>query len=506
MTTTPTAERHFAESSLGELQRLAAGSQGVVYRTEKLKLNKQDSVYKQYKPDMSSSVNVAALEDMVAFLFSMTPDEGRQLLDMAAWPVRTIRVGARTVGFVMPEVPSQYWIGFRLPSGKISNTLAQFQYLLNTDAVLARAGHVVSDAKRLALLASVAHHLDFLHHRSVAVGDFSPKNLLFSAEASPHAYFVDCDAMALDGASVLPQLETPDWQIGTEFPRERLGTIESDRYKFGLLVLRTLARHQSTKSLKNLPGWAQPDLAEPLAAALGSDTAARPDAATWEVALQALLDEITAGRVRPTPAAVIGGKATGVPRQIRTPAKKAQPKPPTNQPKPPKNARASLVSARTRTPIPTPKPTPTPQQTLSPVPVGIGIVYAGRGSVLKLSLPRLAKGLFFAFIANGLFPVGLTVILGVLLVAVAELGAGFSLLPKNSERRKWSYSFAILGSAPLIILAINNHFRDSAFALAFTIPVFAYYLGNIIAIRRRGGAGRPKVVTVAPRPLLPWRW
>ena len=65
-----------------------------------------------------------------------------------------------------------------------------------------------------------------LHELDVVVGDLSPNNLLFSTTSRPRCYFIDCDAMRVGGRSILPQIETQDWQapsagepIGTTYSR-----------------------------------------------------------------------------------------------------------------------------------------------------------------------------------------------------------------------------------------------------------------------------------------------
>ena len=77
----------------------------------------------------------------------------------------------------------------------------------------------------------------------IAVGDVSPKNLLFTLAPRPECFLIDSDAMRLRGASVLPQAETPDWQVP---PGEERGTAASDVYKLGLLAVRLFARDQTT--------------------------------------------------------------------------------------------------------------------------------------------------------------------------------------------------------------------------------------------------------------------
>jgi len=266
---------------LGVLTKLAEGTQGVVSRTEQLRLNRTDlAVLKRYKAAVLTELDTPALTALVEFLFALPRAEGRSLLDSAAWPIRAVSDGDRTIGFVMPEVPDRYWIELSLPSGHRRRVPGQVQHLLNDDDFSARRGLVVPDRTRLQLLLSLAYRLDFLHARGVTVGDLSPKNLLFATSPRPRCYFVDCDAMALHGRSALPQLETPGWHVRALSP-EPLATTATDRYKLALLVLRMLARDQATYRTEALPAWLAYRLKPMIDKGIGPDPQQRPTATEW---------------------------------------------------------------------------------------------------------------------------------------------------------------------------------------------------------------------------------
>lgn len=48
-----------------------------------------------------------------------------------------------------------------------------------------------------------------MHKHGVYVGDISPKNLLFSLNPYEAVYFIDCDAMRINGVSVQRQVKHP---------------------------------------------------------------------------------------------------------------------------------------------------------------------------------------------------------------------------------------------------------------------------------------------------------
>ena len=84
----------------------------------------------------------------------------------------------------------------------------------------------------------VASGLAFLHKHGVCVGDISPKNLLFSLTPHEAVYFIDCDAMRIDGVSALTQGRP---RVGRCLQVRIWRRSISDTYKLGLLGLRLLA-------------------------------------------------------------------------------------------------------------------------------------------------------------------------------------------------------------------------------------------------------------------------
>ena len=272
-------------TQLGPLTRLAGGTQGTVYRAPNVKLDLPGpAVFKEYRRAILPGVDFGSLREMVTFLESLSFSEGTRLVGRAAWPILLVAERRRHCGFVMPEVPSEFAVELHLPSGRTARGLAQFQHLLNDDDFLARRGILLSDCDRYELLADAAEALVFLHAHDIAVGDLSPKNLLFSCSPHRRCYFVDCDAMSIGGRSVLPQLETGDWDIRS-VSAEPLATHASDVYKLALLALRLLARHQSSRSPADLPRTTPERIHQLIAAGLQRDPSRRPPAEAWATPL-----------------------------------------------------------------------------------------------------------------------------------------------------------------------------------------------------------------------------
>lgn len=242
-------------------------------------------VFKQYKPEIARALDVRVLESMPAYLESLTFAEGMELLSLTAWPCRLVEEQGAVAGFVMPKIPDAFFLQMKKSSGT-SRELAEFQHLLNDESFLARRGINVSDRDRYELLREVAQALLVFHRHGIAVGDLSPKNLLFTCGQAPGAYFVDCDAMRFQGRSVMPQLETPGWEIRAASANEELGTAASDSYKFGLLALRLLAGTQDGRDPDRLPPAVPAEIRKLVTASLSVDPAKRPKPADWIAALR----------------------------------------------------------------------------------------------------------------------------------------------------------------------------------------------------------------------------
>jgi serine/threonine protein kinase len=270
-----------AMSDLGSLRRLDDGAQGVVFAAPSLRMQYAPSlVFKQYKPDLVASLDVPVLESMPAYLESLAFADGMELLSLAAWPCRLVEDRGAVTGFVMPAIPDMYFLQMKKSSG-MSREAAEFQHLLNDESFLARRKIDLTDRHRYELLREVARALSVFHRHGIAVGDLSPKNLLFTYDPNPGVYFIDCDAMRFHGRSVIQQVETPGWDVVAVNANEELGTAASDSYKLGLLALRLLTGTQDARNPSRLPSTVPIDIRHLIEAALSADPAQRPTPAKW---------------------------------------------------------------------------------------------------------------------------------------------------------------------------------------------------------------------------------
>lgn len=268
---------------LGVLTKIGQGGQGVVYRAPNVTTKFAASmVYKEYKVQTLADIDFSALAAMPALVEdSLSHSQAERLIAAAAWPCALIEDNGTTSGFVMPAIPDEFFISLTTVKGSSACT-AEFQHLLNHPSVLAARGITIDDAQRYSLLREVASTLAFMHQHGVCVGDISPKNLLFSLDPHPAVYFIDCDAMRINGVSVLPQVETPGWQVPAG---EELATVYTDAYKLGLLALRLLAGDHDSTNPAHIP-QATPDLLrQTITDALASSPHRRPLPDAWTYVL-----------------------------------------------------------------------------------------------------------------------------------------------------------------------------------------------------------------------------
>ncbi|MFC7534337.1 hypothetical protein [Actinoplanes sp. GCM10030250] len=318
MSDAPVLEVDLAD--LGPRTRLATGGQGTVFALAE----EPGLVYKEYATRFVDDVDVATLNRFVRLAAGAGEDTGAAgagedtgaLLGLAAWPTAIVRKEGVVRGFLMPRVPDHFTVELALPSGP-STVLAQVQYLLNSDDYLRDRGLLIDNRMRLEILRDIGEALALLHRLGICVGDFSPNNLLFSLTARPRCYFLDCDAMRLDGDSVLEQAETPEWHMPAP---EELGTPASDAYKFGLLAVRLFAGDQQVRDPAAARRRLDPGLRRLAARSLGADPALRPYPGQWLEPLDRTIARTPPEPPpEPVPSRPIAAPRRVVPQPVRVP-------------------------------------------------------------------------------------------------------------------------------------------------------------------------------------------
>lgn len=265
---------------LGPLRRIGSGGQGTVYEL----VEQNHLVYKQYSPRVVDDVDVDSLVRFVEFERDLPAEDRLSLASRAAWPRYVVRDNSVVQGFVMARAPDDFQVTMAWPSGERGAVLGQVQFLLNDNDYLRARDLDVTAEFRLRFLLDVVTTLDLFHRLGITVGDLSPNNLLFTL-TEPRCYFIDCDAMRVGDATILEQVETPDWRV-SDLGDEPLATVASDNHKLGLLAIRLFAGDQHTRDPNVLPKRLRPLATR----ALDRAPASRPTAGDWagpvEVALR----------------------------------------------------------------------------------------------------------------------------------------------------------------------------------------------------------------------------
>ena len=278
--TTAVPRVDFSRLQLGN--ELGRGGQGRVIAVDGILIDRRwTAALKRYSPDVAPLVHVTALEAITVFPGTLGADDKLWLYETTAWPAVIVKDSGRVCGFLMRRVPPEYYFNFRTQTQGTVPKLATMEFLLNDDQYTSRAGlsvTPVTDLQRVALLQDLAVIVSRLHDLGVVVGDLSPKNLLFQLTPSPGCFLIDCDAMRVQGASVLAQVQTPDWEVPASEPT---ATPEADAYKFALLAIRLFARDQSSRDSTAL-AQLSPALGDLAADSLYLEPSRRPSIADWK--------------------------------------------------------------------------------------------------------------------------------------------------------------------------------------------------------------------------------
>jgi Phosphotransferase enzyme family len=186
-----------SELRLGEL--LAEGGEGRVF--EVLSGGPELGWPRVYK-ELRRPCPVPELSALVSFpsvLASADAVLSARVLSSSAWPACVVVGGEAelALGTVMPRAPQEFWVRHR--DG--ANRLASLSYLANDPDRLAVAYGVLLPApgapERVALVYALARLLDAWQsgppRPQVVHGDLSAKNILWSLQAAPSVYVLDCD-------------------------------------------------------------------------------------------------------------------------------------------------------------------------------------------------------------------------------------------------------------------------------------------------------------------------
>lgn len=300
--------------ALGDL--LGVGGQAKVYRAPALTLADAAGalVYKEYKPEHRPQK--AGLLSLVAVRSGLDQAERTRLDRFSAWPLRVVEQGGEVLGVVLPLIPQRYFQGRVLPgTGAREENPREIQNLLIPPERARMVGMPVpTPVERLALCRQLAAAVHFVHRHDLVIGDLNAKNALFCVEQDVSVMLVDCDAIRRKGTvASRPQMNAPDWD-----PPERPLSQTTDRYKFGLFVLRCLGSGEQISTTRD-PARADDALdAEGralLRASLGAVPGQRPSVQRWGTYLHERVSGQQASLARPPVAPAAAAAKIPVSRQ-----------------------------------------------------------------------------------------------------------------------------------------------------------------------------------------------
>lgn len=314
---------------------LAEGGEGKVHEV----VGRPDVLYKAYRRPVALDV-VAPLLAWRQQLGECQPALAGRVRASTSWPTAPVTHGSVVTGLLIPRAPARFSIRHR---DGVSH-LATLSYLTADPRQRAAAYGVAlppaASVERVGLVYALARLLEAFTAggTTLAHGDLSTKNVLWSLRRGPEVYLIDCDSSRLfgpDGRPVddrrHPQVATPNW----DDPAASVLGIDpgplSDRYSLALIFLRVVgAGHYPIQQRQKrgehvaidveLPPWGRRSQRLTQAAEVWDlcsrglsvrHPADRPDAGEWVSALEATLGAISAGHLIDAVCSTQGGGPAG---------------------------------------------------------------------------------------------------------------------------------------------------------------------------------------------------
>ncbi|MGI8754173.1 MAG: hypothetical protein ACR2MN_18025 [Acidimicrobiales bacterium] len=316
---------------------LAEGGEGRVHEV----VGAPEVVYKAYR----RPVPLGAVEPLLAWrrrLDQTDPAMAARVTASTAWPTAAVVGDGRVSGLVLPRAPERFSVRHRDGVGH----LATLSYLTadprQRSAAYGLALPVAASPPRIALVYALARLLEAFSAGSttLAHGDLSTKNVLWSLRVAPEVYLLDCDSSRLFGPDNRPfdasrrlPVATPNW----DDPAATLSGTDpgplSDRYSLGLIFLRLVgAAHYPIQARQKrgedmlidfeIPPWGRraqrlgrdAEVWDVCSRALGvREPEGRPDASEWVRVLEVTLRDVGAAGLVDAVCAAQGGSPKTTP-------------------------------------------------------------------------------------------------------------------------------------------------------------------------------------------------
>jgi hypothetical protein len=216
--------------------KLGSGGQGAIYEI----VGDPDRVLKRFNRPFAG-----ALDNFTATILSaraVVTEELQGLGITLCWPEEALTEEHRLVGYVMRRIAPDFY--FTSSWGPLSKRLPRDLAFAVPRQTAHKLPFAVKPGDGLELVRLVAHFLHAMHRHELVYGDISWSNFTFALD--PVRLCVhDFDSVRRLGADPFTAqrpADTIDWD-DPAVPRPFVATLDSDRYKFGLLAYRMLATH-----------------------------------------------------------------------------------------------------------------------------------------------------------------------------------------------------------------------------------------------------------------------
>jgi hypothetical protein len=264
------ADTTIRRRDLGRLERIGSGGTAVIYgvpdwNTDAFGIpNAEGTVFKEYKERIRNRAGpslLPGLQALVQFRTQNLVEAQRTEWDKRIiWPVQVVvDSNGAARGVLMAVVPRRFFHRFRSRSRGTYLAPRHADTLFGDDHTMYRIGLTpVPLNTRLALVAAIARCYGMMHYAGIVIGDISGRNLVYSPDgARPQVLAIDTDSARVKSTRAVfeRQPHTPRWEPPealharreyTRDPRRDPPTgltkqnIQTDIYKFGLLVVRIL--------------------------------------------------------------------------------------------------------------------------------------------------------------------------------------------------------------------------------------------------------------------------
>lgn len=286
MTTTVTLQ------SLGKLTALGGGNEAQVSRVE----SRQGIAVKIYKPNVIGELHLPSLEALLNTIQALESHARTRILQRAAFPIDLVTDNGGWIGFTMPLLADTFFAvhGVRAMPKRVEldwNRLTMSHRWVGNSNIVSQIP-IPTERQQLEIALSLAQTVAALHQAGIIIGDVSGRNLLWSLQPEPLAYFLDTDSFRI---SKMPGTTTPKETDGWRDPQlnGQPTNFSSDCFKLALAISRIFFSSEFGASSLNKPPTSMTNTSQQIFdhAKTSLSGTHRKDAQSWTQLLTRLISE-----------------------------------------------------------------------------------------------------------------------------------------------------------------------------------------------------------------------